>query len=181
LNAPYGNNLFNIIETNKALLEQVSQLFKNSNLDFLYDSREQAYTILKRTDNGIFTIPYNLSADTLQRLIFYKAAILSNKEKILLFEEPEAHMFPPYISKLTADVIYDENKNQFFIATHSPFVINDFLENIKGDELSIYVVDYKKETGETIVRKLNDKEVHEIYQYGIDLYFNLENYLMHEQ
>ena len=99
----------------------------------------------------------------------------------MLFEEPEAHMFPPYISKFTADVMYDKNDNQFFINTHSPFVINDLMENLKNDDLSIYVVGYKKEEGATFVRKLTDGELHEIYQYGIDLYLNLENFLFHEQ
>jgi len=60
-------------------------------------------------------------------------------------------------------------------------VLNDFMENLKEDDFSIYVVGYNKEKGETIVRKLSESELHEIYQYGIDLYFNLENYLLHEQ
>ena len=126
---------------------------------------------------GIFSIPYELVADTLQRLIFYKAAIMSNKNCVLLFEEPEAHMFPPYISKFTSDVTYDENDNQFFIATHSPFVINDFMENLKKEDYAIFAVGYNKENGETIIRKISDDEINEIYQYGIDLFFNLENYL----
>jgi hypothetical protein len=55
------------------------------------------------------------------------------------------------------------------------------MENLKGDDLSIYVVGYKKKEGETVVRKLTDEELHEIYQYGVDLYLNLENFLIHEQ
>jgi hypothetical protein len=90
-------------------------------------------------------------------------------------------MFPPYISKFTADVMYDKNGNQFFINTHSPFVINDLMENLKNNDLSIYVVGYKKDNGETVVRRLSEMELHEIYQYGIDLYLNLENFLFHEQ
>ncbi|MEJ7680472.1 MAG: AAA family ATPase [Segetibacter sp.] len=114
-------------------------------------------------------------ADTLQRLIFYKTAILSNKKAILLLEEPEAHMFPPYISKLTTDIINDENDNQYFIATHSPFVLNDFMEDMDKEDLSIYIVGLRD--GETTIRKITDEEIIEIYQYGIDLFFNLENYL----
>lgn len=172
LNIPYGNNLFNIIEINEALLEQVRQLFKDSDLDFLYDSREQAYTILKRVDKGIFTLPYNLSADTLQRLIFYKAAILSNKENVLLFEEPEAHMFPPYVSKFTSDIWYNK-ENQYFITTHSSYVLNDFLENAK-EQLAIYAVSYHN--GETFIKKMTDQQVHEAYQYGVDLFLNIKSF-----
>src|SRR5204863_2727455 len=91
----------------------------------------------------------------------------------LLFEEPEAHMFPPYIKKFTTDVIFDKT-NQFFIASHSPYVLGEFIEEAKKD-LVIYVVDYVK--GETIIKRLTDEEVIEIAQYGIDLFFNLESYL----
>ncbi len=175
LSYPNGNNIFNIISTNKSLRKEVSDLFKPYNLELLYDTRLQEFTISKRTESGIFSIPYTLIADTIQRLIFFKAAILSNKEKVLLFEEPEAHMFPPYISKLTSDIIYDENNNQYFIATHSPFVLNDFMEDMDKEDLSIYVVGLKD--GETTIRKITVEEITEIYQYGIDLFFNLENYL----
>lgn len=181
LNHPFGTNIFDIISSNDLLRKDVADLFKEYNLKFSFDKSARAFKILKTVGDDIFLIPYSMIADTLQRLIFYKAAIVSNKNSVLLFEEPEAHMFPPYISKFTSEVIYNENGNQFFINTHSPFVVNDFMENLKREELSIYVVWYKKETGETLTRRLNDKEIHEIYQYGTDLFLNLENYLYHEQ
>jgi AAA15 family ATPase/GTPase len=175
LKFPFGENLFDIIQTNEIINDEVSELLKEYGFEFLYESRLQAYTIFKRTDKGVFTIPYELLADTLQRVIFYKAAIFSNKETVLLFEEPEAHMFPPYISKFTADVMYDKNNNQYFIATHSPFVLNDFMEDVDKESLSIYAVGYSK--GETTVSRLTDKQVNDVYQYGVDLFFNLEDFL----
>ena len=182
LQSPHGQNLFGIIASNIELRKFFNELLKSYNLKLLVDRTSNSLRLIREIgDDTIFQLPYILMADTLQRLIFYRAAITTNENTVLLFEEPEAHMFPPFISKFTADVMYDNNKNQFFIATHSPFVLNDFMENLKNDELGIYVVGYKKETGETIVRKLSESELHEIYQYGIDLYLNLENYLMHEQ
>ncbi len=173
LSYPFGDNIFNIISTNKDLKKEVANLFKPYNLELLYDTRLQEFTISKRTESGIFSIPYTLIADTIQRLIFYKAAILSNKEKVLLFEEPEAHMFPPYVKKFTSDVIFDD-ANQFFIATHSPYVLNEFIEEV-AEDLAVYIVDYDK--GETIIKRLNQNELLEVAQYGIDLFFNLETYL----
>ena len=136
---------------------------------------------MKRVSSGIFSIPYELVADTLQRVIFYKTAVLSNKEKVLLFEEPEAHMFPPYISKFTSDVVHDENKNQFFITTHSPFVLNDLMDNLKSDELAIYIVSYKKETGETLIYRLNEEDMHEAYQFGYDFFMNIDKFIPQKQ
>lgn len=174
LKYPYGNNIFDIISTNEKLLKEMTELFKSYQLELFYDSRSQEFQILKRIGVKGFTVPYNLVADTLKRLIFYKAAILSNKDSVLLFEEPESHMFPPYIAKFTTDIIFDENNNQYFITTHSPYVLNEFIEESQN-ELAIYLVDYDK--GETVIKRLTDEQVNEVAQYGIDLFFNLETYL----
>ena len=109
-------------------------------------------------------------ADTLQRMIFYKTAIVSNKNSIITFEEPEANSYPPYISKITTDILYSTS-NQFFITTHSPYVVSDFLEE-KGDDLAIFLFDYQK--GETVMRRLTDEELTWVYSKGIDLFFNNE-------
>jgi AAA15 family ATPase/GTPase len=177
LHIPYGDNIFSVLSANETLNNEVAELFKSYDLELLFDSRAQAFTILKRTKSGIFSIPYDLIADTLQRIIFYKAAIQSNKDAVLLFEEPEAHMFPPYIAKLTTDIMYDKQKNQYFISTHSPFVLNDFIEHSEKHDIGIYTVGYKKGSGETTINKLTEDEVNEIYQYGVDVFFNLNDYL----
>ena len=45
-------------------------------------------------DGEIFLIPFHSLADTLQRLIFYKAAILSNKQSILPVSYTHLTQFP---------------------------------------------------------------------------------------
>lgn len=173
---PDGENLTEVIQFDKGLRREVSELFKFYNLKFLIDQATNSMRGLQEIDDEtIYAIPFHQMADTLQRLIFYKAAIMSNRDTVLLFEEPEAHMFPPYITKFTGDIIFEkQNGNQYFISTHSPFVMNDFLEESR-DELSVYLVGLK--AGETVVKRLNDEELHEVYQYGVDLFFNIESYL----
>ncbi|TAL52575.1 MAG: ATPase, partial [Methylovulum sp.] len=78
--------------------------------------------------------------------------------------------FPPYIRQITQDII-DSETNQFFIATHSPYVLNDFLEYERND-VAIFIANFKN--GETVIRRLTDEEVNDVYQYGIDLFFNHE-------
>lgn len=112
-------------------------------------------------------------ADTLQRIIFFKTAIASNTDSVILFEEPEAHSFPPYIVHVTQEIIHSQT-NQFFISTHSPYIVNDFLENCRED-LSIFMADFKE--GETIIKRLSREELDEAYQYGVDLFMNNERYL----
>ncbi|MEP6726131.1 MAG: AAA family ATPase [Bacteroidota bacterium] len=174
---PYGDNIFDVLSSNEKLRKEISDLFKPYDLRFSFDKGTRTFKILKNVGEDIFLMHYSMIADTLMRLIFYKTAILSNKENVLIFEEPEAHMFPPYISKFTKDVILNEDENQFFIATHSPYVLNDFMEELKDDELAIYLVSYKKESGETSIDKMTKEEMHEAYQFGYDFFLNMENFI----
>jgi len=89
-------------------------------------------------------------------------------------------MFPPYISKFTSDMVNDENKNQFFLTTHSPFVLNDLIANADKEELAIYIVSYKKETGESVIHKMNETDVNEAYQFGYDFFMNINQFIPEE-
>ncbi|MGN6532744.1 MAG: AAA family ATPase [Ginsengibacter sp.] len=182
LQSPFGENLFAIIGSNVELRKSFNSLLNQCGIKLLVDKVSNSIRLIKEiNEDSIFQLSYSLLADTLQRLFFYRTAIFTNNEAVLLFEEPESHMFPPYISKFTSDIIYDENGNQFFITTHSPFVLNDFMDNLKSDELSIYIVGYKKETGETIIYKMSDGDMHEAYQFGYDFFMNLDKFIPFEQ
>jgi len=169
---PFGSNLLSIIEEYPDLKRQVIELFREYGLEIAFDKGSQTIKVIQDNKDGLFLVPYNSIADTLQRIIFYKSAIISNNNSVLLFEEPEAHSFPPYMSHLTQEIIYKRD-NQYFIATHSPFILNDLLEN-KRDELSVYMVDYKDK--QTVLNHLSDETLHEILQYGVDLFTNSESY-----
>ncbi len=175
---PYGANLIEIIQENRELKKELIKLFSEYGLKLLFDKGSNLLRIVKETKDGeIFSLPYNSIADTLHRLIFYKTAITSNKDSILLFEEPEAHCFPPYIAHFTQEVI-NSKTNQFFIATHSPYVLNDFLEDKETrNELAIFFADFKD--GQTVINRLSDEEIEEIYDYGIDVFFNYERFTKH--
>jgi len=170
---PFGYNLLSIIENYSDLKAQVIELFREYGLEIAFDKATQTIKVIQEnTKEGIFLIPYNSIADTLQRIIFFKSAVVSNNDSILLFEEPEAHSFPPYMSHITEEII-GKTDNQYFIATHSPFILNNLLEN-KRDELSVYMVEYKDK--QTVVNHLSDDTLHEIHQYGVDLFTNSESY-----
>jgi hypothetical protein len=170
---PFGYNLFSIIENYEDLKSQITNLFREYNLDIAFDKASQTIKVVQDSRDGLFLIPYNSIADTLQRIIFHKAAIISNSNSVLLFEEPEAHSFPPYMSHLTQEMIYKRD-NQYFIATHSPFILNDLMENNR-EELAVFVVYY--EHHETKVRKLSRDELHDVYQSGVDLFTNNESFV----
>jgi AAA15 family ATPase/GTPase len=150
----------------------LSYWFGQYDLRLVSDKASNSLKIMKDTGKDVFILPYSSIADTLQRIIFYKTAIASNQNSVLIFEEPEAHAYPPYIAEFTQEVINSET-NQFFMATHSPIVVNDFLENAI-DDLAIFMVDFKE--GQTKVKGLSRGEIEDVYKYGIDLFFNGESY-----
>lgn len=170
---PYGSNLLSIIENYQELKKDVIRFFTEYGLEIAFDKSSQTIKILQKNKDGIFLIPYNSIADTLQRIIFYKAAIASSNNSVLLFEEPEAHSFPPYMSHLTQEMIYKKDI-QFFIATHSPFILNDLLENAQED-LAVFNVDYQNK--QTKVKQLSRSELYEVFQNGVDLFTNNETFL----
>lgn len=169
-----GNNMMQVLQQNENIKQYFVSLLKEYDLQLTMDVAAQEIRILKPLDDtSSFIIPYKALADSIKRLMFYKAAVDSNKDSILMFEELEAHAYPPYISKIAQTILQNPN-NQYFITTHSPYVVNEFLENTSLD-VAIHIVDYKK--GKTIVKTLSDKEMEEIYEYGIDLFFNTEAFL----
>ncbi len=170
---PFGINLFNVIQEHKQLKKDLSGIFSEYGLKLVFDTANQALRIMKELkDDAVFLLPYDSIADTLQRLIFFKTAITSNKDSILLFEEPEAHCFPPYVTHITQEII-DSESNQFFIATHSPYVLTTCLERESSrKDLAIFMADFKD--GQTVIKRLTDDELNEVYDYGLDLFFNSE-------
>jgi AAA15 family ATPase/GTPase len=170
---PYGTNLLTIIENYPTLKAQVISFFTENNLEIVFDKSSQSIKIIQRNGNDVFLIPYNSIADMLQRLIFYMAAILSNNNSILLFEEPEAHSFPPYMSHFIQEMIY-KNDNQYFVATHSPFVLNDLVEN-SIENLAVYIVYF--EDNQTKVKNLTKDDLHSVLQDGVDLFTNSESFI----
>jgi AAA15 family ATPase/GTPase len=139
---------------------------------------ERKLEIIKDQDGVIYSYPYSSVADTLQRIIFYLAAIESNDDAVLLFEEPEAHSFPVYVSKLGRRIVESRN-NQFFIDTHSPYLIDGILEDMLTDdaqagELAVFAAYY--EDHQTKVHQLTDEEIHSIRNDSIDVFYNMKRF-----
>ncbi|MDR1022430.1 MAG: AAA family ATPase [Prevotellaceae bacterium] len=183
---PYGENISEVLANDikgeggatplSSVIRWMDDEFAKIGLEYILDMSAHCIRVQRRLDGvKVFQQPYASIADTLQRIIFYKTAIASNENSVLLFEEPEAHAFPPYIKTITQDII-NSTSNQFFIATHSPIILNDFIEYADvRKEVAIYLLSLQD--GQTAVKRLSNSEVDEVYNYGEDLFFNIEKFL----
>lgn len=171
---PNGHNLPTILQVNSLLRKEVGNMFQEYGLEFVLDYANSTFLIQKKSDGIVYQYPYSSMADTLQRMIFHVAAIESNKDSILLFEEPESHTYPPYIWEL-ANRIVDDESNQYFIATHSPYLLNTILEKANPDEVSLFVTYY--EDYQTKIKRLSNKEIDQLLDYKVDVFLNLESFI----
>lgn len=178
LNPPHGSNLIEVIQTNSGLRQEIAAMFERYGQKLQLRLDERRLEIIKDQDGIIYSYPYSSVADTLQRIIFYLAAIESNDDAVLLFEEPEAHSFPVYVSKLGRRIVESRN-NQFFIDTHSPYLITEILETMLTDEaqageLAMFAAYY--EDHQTKVHQLSDEEIRSIRNDGIDVFYNMKRF-----
>ena len=179
LQPPSGANLKSVIQGYAPLRQEVSRLFSRYGLKLMLHMENKQLEVIKDLEGVIYSYPYSSTADTLQRLIFYLAAIESNDDAVILLEEPEAHSFPVYVSQLGQRIVASRN-NQFFVATHSPYLITEILEEMLTDdelkpELAMFVAYY--EDYQTKVRQLSDEEVMNIRRDGLDVFYNMDRFI----
>ena len=179
LQSPHGDNLINVIQAFPELRKEVADLFKPYGLKIQLRVAERRLEVIKDLNGFIYSYPYSSIADTLQRLIFYLAAIESNDDAVLLFEEPEAHSFPSYIMHLAQSIVHSRN-NQFFVVTHNPYLLTEVLEEMLTDdglkpELAIFAAYY--EDYQTKVHQLTDEEMVRARADGLDFFLNLRRFV----
>jgi hypothetical protein len=174
LQPPRGDNLMQILFTNKNLRKSVADLFGEFGLRIVLKPQEYKIEIQKEVDEVIVAFPYSLVSDTLQRVVFHSAAIETNKDSILIFEEPEAHAFP-YYTKFLAERIALDNSNQYFIATHNPYFFLSVLEKTPKDDLGIFIT--YLQNYQTEVRTVTAAEMPEILDLDASVFFNLDHFL----
>ena len=178
LSPPNGNNLIEIIQSCIPLRTEVGKMFSHYGQKLQLRMDERRLEIIKDQDGITYSYPYSSVADTLQRIIFYLAAIESNDDAVLLFEEPEAHSFPVYVSKLARRIVESTN-NQFFIDTHSPYLVDGILEDMLTDDaqagdLAVFAAYY--EDHQTKVHQLSDEEIRSIRNDSIDVFYNMKRF-----
>ncbi|MCL5408809.1 MAG: AAA family ATPase [Candidatus Omnitrophica bacterium] len=176
LNPPYGDNLLTIISINKKLKSFISDIFTPFGYKLFLRPQENKIEILKydEKENISISLPYSLVSDTFQRIIFYWTAINTNKDSVLIFEEPESQTFP-YYTKFLAETIALDKNNQYFLTTHNPYFLLSLLEKTPKEEIGIFITYYKNY--QTKIKELSEEEKIKILDFEKDAFFNIEKFI----
>lgn len=172
----------------------VSGQYKDRNGKISYDQREERKNLLSILYNRfkskeeaghtetVTVEGYDYSFAGHEEAVRFKAVcnkyIHVDHSEIFL-EEPEDNLFPPTQCKLV-DWLLDAVKlhhDMLFIATHSPYVLNQFMK-VAPEGMNVLFT-YPSDDAERTycVRQLSEEEAREIYDNGVDVFFNFELYV----
>jgi AAA15 family ATPase/GTPase len=169
---PYGNNLPGILLGNPNLRKWVSDFFRSKGFKMGLKPTENKIYITKVIDEVDFSYPYLSISETLQRVVFYMMVMESNKDKVILLDEPDSNTFPFYTKFLGERMALDET-NQFFITTHNPYLLLNLIEKSSFDNINVCVVQMKDY--ETILTVLNEDQISQVLDFNTDVFLNLDN------
>lgn len=173
LKFPNGSNLFEVLFSRDDLIDEFQELLEDFGFKVIYLEEQERFVIQRETSkNTVRQFDFSLLADTFKRYLFYLSSIKSNEDKSILFEEPETHSFPVFISNI-AQAIADDTSNQYFIVTHSPYLFDHMISEVPEDDLNVIHVDFKDK--QTTIKVLKNSAVVDLNQKAIDIFFNLDN------
>jgi AAA15 family ATPase/GTPase len=171
LQSPYGENLMTILVTNKNCRNLISELFKANGLKLFFDESRKEISTVRSVDEAYSSLPFQSTSETLRRITFLMLALETNRNKVVVFDEPEANTFPFY-TKYFAERVALDDTNQFFFTTHNPYLLESIVAKTPKQDLNVsiaYMEDY-----ETKLRVLSSDEIAELME--LDVFFNLKRY-----
>ena len=171
---PCGSNLVSLLVNNKQLRDNAGLPYGALGYRLWVRPHENQIDLARDSEDIVVTsFPYSLASETLQRATFYNAAVKTNRDSVLVFEEPETHSFPHYTGHLAERIALYPNNNQYFIATHNPYFLMSLLEKAGKGQLAINIV--YSEDHQTKVKEISASDLPELFE--LDVFGNLDRYL----
>lgn len=116
----------------------------------------------------------------MQKLAQTYRNFVNTKRSDIFLEEPENNLFPPTQVQLMEWLIEMSTdrfrRNSMFIATHSPYVVNCFLERPQRD-YKLFIAAPVGDEGMSVIRAASDDDLQQMYDYGVDVFFNYETFV----
>lgn len=105
-------------------------------------------------------------------MVFHHLAIDSNENSVLVFDEPEAHAYPPYTKILAEKMASDDHGNQFFLTTHSPYMLTSLISKTPAADLNVVLC--RMENFETKAYVMSEEQKVQLMEWGMSAFFNFD-------
>jgi predicted ATPase len=175
LTSPFGANLPALLANSREVRQRAAKYFEGGRYKLTIDVSKRQILMSREDDGTLIALPYESSSETLRRMLFYCLAIDTNREQVLVFDEPEAHSFPPYTKTLAERIALDDRGNQFFLTTHSPYMLDSLLSKTPASDLNVVLC--RMENFETKIYPLNQEQIDQIKEWSMDAFFNFDRLL----
>jgi hypothetical protein len=172
---PFGSNLASLLASDKTARQIAADYFCDSRYRLSVDVGKRHLSMSRQEDSAVVSFPYSATSETLRRMIFYRLALETSRKCILAFDEPEANSFPPYTKILAESIAKDEQENQFFLTTHSPYMLTSIIGKTPPNELNVFVC--RLEGSETKVYPMNEDQRMELMEMDMSAFFNLDRFI----
>lgn len=172
---PHGENLVYIARHNARVYEFFRDMLADLNWKVQFDQAQKTFRLAEVREAEILNYNLDLLSDSLKRLLFYGAILLTSSEAVIVLDEPDVFAFPPY-PKTLGEMIAADDSNQFFLTTHNPYFLAGLIEKTKTDDLALFVCD-RDPDGATGAKLLERDEVARVIEFGASVFFNLDQFL----
>lgn len=159
-------------------LNLLTNLYRQSKQIFSYtDPKYIELPIIVQIDNEDFIFRNEEAAKAFQE---YVDRYSNTQRTDLYLEEPENNLFPPTQCQLI-DMLVDLAKRRkktvsLFVTTHSPYVLTHLMQE-KVPGFRMFFTHQPEEKQGCVVQQATDEEIQEIYDNGLDMFFNYEAFV----
>ena len=141
------------------------------------DDKYRELPIIVQIDNEDFIFRNSEAATAFEDYV--KRYSFTNCSDIYL-EEPENNLFPPTQCQLI-DMLVSLTKRRkhtvsLFVTTHSPYVLTHLMQE-KVPGFRMFFTHQTDDEQECIVQQATEEEIQEIYDNGLDMFFNYEAFV----
>ena len=172
---PHGSNFLYIARHDERVYVFLRETVSGIHWKLRFDNAQKQFYLSEIRKDDIIDYNLELLSDSLKRLIFYGAILITTESAVLVMDEPDVYAFPPY-PKILGEMIADDKSNQFFVTTHNPYFLSALIEKTAESDLALFVCGRDPE-GDTTAHLLSPSEVQRVIEHDASVFFNLEEFL----
>jgi predicted ATPase len=172
---PHGSNLLYIARHNERVYDFWKDTLSGLNWKLRFDQAQKMFRLSEVRKDEILDYNLDLLSDSLKRLLFYGAILLTSENATLALDEPDVFAFPPY-PKTLGEMIGADRSNQFFLTTHNPYFLAGIVGKTPVEDLALFVC-HRDSDGSTLAKLLSPEDVARVIEQGASVFFNLTEFV----